>query len=586
MKFFHSFCFLIFSCFVCAQDNVVIDRYPHSQLFGSVNEVLIDKGNTKWIASDKGVYTLSDFDQMANKKSDQRALCLTDNNRGDVWAAFANGSVMQMNGEGKIELKDKTAKIHQIKLIKSKMWIGTNKGLFLYNTKTQKLSKSFTTENSKIKSNHINFIHQDIYEIVWVGTNKGVIRFKNESFRKPLNGAEIFKVISEKDDERWMVTDSDIHLVFDENRWNSMGLKEDLHQGKINDMVIDGLGNVFIASDKLVKLDPYNAVIETYTDDLGLLSKECLSLASDAYNHLYIGTGDAGLFRLRFSETELETLSATCFLNKAVSCFGAKDAALKVITSGGTPPYRYKWSDRKLKGKNPQNIGAGTYTVTVTDKNKIEFEIEVTFEEPDPIKIELVEATGVSSPNSRDGYIKINAFGGKGDLRYLWSNKKEGKELKRLSAKEYTVTVSDANGCSAQETFDVPREKFIPELDISKISVGQTLRINNLYFDADSSVITQQSFAVLDEVYDFLDANKNVIIEIGGHTNNNPTTAYADKLSSNRAQNVAIYLFEKGISKNRISFKGYGKRNPIATNASLKGRQKNQRVEIKILSID
>jgi len=90
---------------------------------------------------------------------------------------------------------------------------------------------------------------------------------------------------------------------------------------------------------------------------------------------------------------------------------------------------------------------------------------------------------------------------------------------------------------------------------------------------------------VLDEIFDFLDSNKKVVIEIGGHTNNIPSHEYCDRLSSSRAKNVASYLYNKGISQQRIAFKGYGKREPVASNESLAGRKKNQRVEIKILSI-
>ena len=89
----------------------------------------------------------------------------------------------------------------------------------------------------------------------------------------------------------------------------------------------------------------------------------------------------------------------------------------------------------------------------------------------------------------------------------------------------------------------------------------------------------------MDEVYDFLRANDNVIIEIGGHTNTIPSNAYCDKLSNERARNVANYLYEKGIPENRLTYKGYGKREPITQDRSTVGKRKNQRVEVKILSI-
>jgi len=53
-----------------------------------------------------------------------------------------------------------------------------------------------------------------------------------------------------------------------------------------------------------------------------------------------------------------------------------------------------------------------------------------------------------------------------------------------------------------------------------------------------------------------------------------------------RAKAVANYLIKKGIKEKRVSFKGYGKRRPIATNATPSGRKKNQRVQIMITSVE
>ena len=121
--------------------------------------------------------------------------------------------------------------------------------------------------------------------------------------------------------------------------------------------------------------------------------------------------------------------------------------------------------------------------------------------------------------------------------------------------------------------------------DVTQLKVGQTLRIEQLYFEADSSVMTQESFAAIDEIHEFLEKNPDVAIEIGGHTNGLPPHEYCDRLSTARAKNIADYLFDKGIARNRISYKGYGKRNPIASNDTKQGRERNQRVEIKIVSI-
>ena len=75
------------------------------------------------------------------------------------------------------------------------------------------------------------------------------------------------------------------------------------------------------------------------------------------------------------------------------------------------------------------------------------------------------------------------------------------------------------------------------------------------------------------------------MVEIGGHTNGIPEHAYCDRLSTQRAKAVAEYLVRRGIKQGRLKYKGYGKRQPVATNKTPDGRKRNQRVEIKILSL-
>lgn len=130
------------------------------------------------------------------------------------------------------------------------------------------------------------------------------------------------------------------------------------------------------------------------------------------------------------------------------------------------------------------------------------------------------------------------------------------------------------------------KDKLIKDLDREALKIGQTIEINNLYFAANETEITSTSHAVLNEVYSFMKSYTDVVIEIGGHTNSLPKDEFCDKLSRDRAKSVAKYLVAKGIPASRVQFKGYGKRNPIASNENATGRKKNQRVEIKILSLD
>ncbi len=123
-------------------------------------------------------------------------------------------------------------------------------------------------------------------------------------------------------------------------------------------------------------------------------------------------------------------------------------------------------------------------------------------------------------------------------------------------------------------------------LERGRIRKGHIIPIDKLYFEADSTKIPEACFPVLDEIYEFMTINSDIIIEIGGHTNGIPKDAYCDRLSLERAKSVAAYIANKGVPWRRLYYKGYGKRKPIADDSTADGKKKNQRVEIKILHMN
>lgn len=120
----------------------------------------------------------------------------------------------------------------------------------------------------------------------------------------------------------------------------------------------------------------------------------------------------------------------------------------------------------------------------------------------------------------------------------------------------------------------------------AEITKGQIIKLNALSFKMNDATLNPSNYPRLNEVYDFLKENKEIVIEIGGHTSGLCDDVYCNKLSKDRAKNVAEYLENKGIPMNQLSYKGYGKTKPVASNNTTGGRRKNQRVEIKILSTD
>ena len=127
----------------------------------------------------------------------------------------------------------------------------------------------------------------------------------------------------------------------------------------------------------------------------------------------------------------------------------------------------------------------------------------------------------------------------------------------------------------------------LPTNEPDKIREGLIIKMEKVQFEMGSSKIDETSISSLDEVYNFLTNNINLIVEVGGHTNLVISDdASSLRLSTERARAVRDYLIQKGIDKKRIIAKGYGKTQPIENATTQAANKINQRVEIKILSIN
>ena len=121
------------------------------------------------------------------------------------------------------------------------------------------------------------------------------------------------------------------------------------------------------------------------------------------------------------------------------------------------------------------------------------------------------------------------------------------------------------------------------DIEVKPIKVGESVRLNNIFFDFNKSTLRPESFPELDRVVKMLNDNPTMVIELGGHTDNIGSAEYNYKLSDERANSVLEYILLKGIAAIRLSARGYGKDKPVATNDTDEGRQLNRRVEFTIL---
>ncbi len=148
-----------------------------------------------------------------------------------------------------------------------------------------------------------------------------------------------------------------------------------------------------------------------------------------------------------------------------------------------------------------------------------------------------------------------------------------------ITAKGYVLYLSTID--LTKEKQDVINKDFV----LQPLTVGAKVVLKNIFFETGKAVLKEESFQQLNNVISFLKENPSVKLEISGHTDNVGGLAYNIKLSEARAKAVVTYLIENGIDKSRLTYKGYGPHQPVASNKTANGRALNRRVEFKITGL-
>lgn len=134
-----------------------------------------------------------------------------------------------------------------------------------------------------------------------------------------------------------------------------------------------------------------------------------------------------------------------------------------------------------------------------------------------------------------------------------------------------------------QDSIQRNNNDFNEPIEIDSLEIGEPFVLKNIYFETDKWELLPTSFPELDKLIKALQHNRQIKIEISGHTDNTGTEEYNLKLSEQRAKSVVNYLVSKGISKERLINKGYGSGKPLSDNDTEEGRAKNRRVELVVL---
>jgi outer membrane protein OmpA-like peptidoglycan-associated protein len=146
------------------------------------------------------------------------------------------------------------------------------------------------------------------------------------------------------------------------------------------------------------------------------------------------------------------------------------------------------------------------------------------------------------------------------------------------SAKNYLSVSDNLDASNLTDYTEIKRDLYLVPVE-----VGQTVRLNNIFFDFAKSTLRSESFPELDRIVKFLSENPSVEIEIKGHTDNVGSHEDNLALSNSRASAVMDYLISKTIPAARLKSQGFGETKPVASNDTDEGRQLNRRVEFTII---
>ncbi len=167
--------------------------------------------------------------------------------------------------------------------------------------------------------------------------------------------------------------------------------------------------------------------------------------------------------------SEPAALSIDSFSITNVSCFGGNDGAADIVIGGGVQPYTYLW-DNGATDASISGLTAGLYNGQVTDANGCVLTGTLPITEPAAALSATLTASDATTFGGTDGSVSSTVQGGTAPYAYDWNNGATTADLTNVGAGTYTVTVTDANGCSFSATATVDQP----------VSVDQIAVLNNL----------------------------------------------------------------------------------------------------------
>jgi outer membrane protein OmpA-like peptidoglycan-associated protein len=218
---------------------------------------------------------------------------------------------------------------------------------------------------------------------------------------------------------------------------------------------------------------------------------------------------------------------------------------------------------------------------------KVEVPVEVKVSEPVPVLISgrvINKKTGDAFVNNSSLRVMIEGPGKQSPEIEIATGK---YKTSLLSGNSVVISASAPGFYPIYETIDLTKQKSSSlsiDLYLAPIEVGQSIRLNNIFFEPGKATLKKESYRELERVVSFLEDNTDMKIEIAGHTDNVGEASMNEQLSRARAKAVATYIISKGIRASRVVTKGYGSSKPVSSNDTTEGKTHNRRVEFTILT--
>ncbi len=189
----------------------------------------------------------------------------------------------------------------------------------------------------------------------------------------------------------------------------------------------------------------------TYLWSNGATTSSLTGLAAGNYS---VTVTDANLCTrsVSITITQPPLLQITATSNN-VSCFGAANGTATTVVTGGTPPMQYLWSNGEITS-NLANLVPGVYTVTVTDNNGCTASASVTITQPNVLQVSTT-STNVNCFGAANGTGNATVVGGTQPYVYNWSNGGSTANITNLGPGNYSLTVTDINGCTATSAITI-----------------------------------------------------------------------------------------------------------------------------------